>query len=112
MGSNHIRILKMIKFLDLYKINQQHRSELTEAFLKVLDSGWYIMGEELKQFENEFAAYCDTKHCIGVANGLDALILIIRAYKELGMFADGDEIIVPSNTYIASILAISANNLT
>ena len=101
----------MIKFLDLKKINQQHRDTLISTFERVLDSGWFILGEELKQFENEFAAYCNVKHCIGVANGLDALILIIRAYKELGIFSDGDEIIVPSNTYIASILAISGNNL-
>lgn len=101
----------MIKFLDLYKINQSHKEELMKAFERVLDSGWYIMGNELKQFEKDFASYCDVKHAIGVANGLDALILIIRAYKELGIFKNGDEIIVPSNTYIASILAISANDL-
>lgn len=101
----------MIKFLDLYSINQAHKEELKEAFERVLDSGWFIMGNELKQFENDFAAYCGTKHAIGVANGLDALILIIRAYKELGLFNEGDEILVASNTYIASILAISANNL-
>ncbi|TCD17338.1 DegT/DnrJ/EryC1/StrS family aminotransferase [Pedobacter psychrodurus] len=101
----------MIKFLDLYKINQNHKKELLQAFERVLDSGWYIMGNELKQFESNFAVYCGVKHAIGVANGLDALILIIRAYKELGLFKDGDEIIVPANTYIASILAISANNL-
>ena len=101
----------MIKFLDLQGINQQHKFELKQAFERVLDSGWYIMGVELKQFEASFANYCGTKHAIGVANGLDALILIIRAYKELGIFSEGDEIIVPSNTYIASILAISANNL-
>lgn len=101
----------MIKFLDLYSINQSHKAELKDAFERVLNSGWYIMGAELKQFELDFAQYCGTKHAIGVANGLDALILIIRAYKELGVFSDGDEILVPSNTYIASILAISANNL-
>lgn len=101
----------MIKFLDLYKINQLHKTELIAAFERVLDSGWYIMGNELKQFENNFAIYCGTKHAIGVANGLDALVLIIRAYKELGVFNEGDEILVPSNTYIASILAISANKL-
>jgi dTDP-4-amino-4,6-dideoxygalactose transaminase len=101
----------MIKFLDLQKINAQYKEELTSAFNRVIDSGWYIMGNELKQFEQDFAAYCGTKHAIGVANGLDALILIIRAYKELGLFKEGDEILVPSNTYIASILAISANNL-
>ncbi|WP_295715722.1 DegT/DnrJ/EryC1/StrS family aminotransferase [Mucilaginibacter sp.] len=101
----------MIKFLDLLEINRRHKEELTKAFERVLDSGWYIMGNELNAFETDFAAYCGTKHAIGVANGLDALILIIRAYKELGIFQDGDEIIVPANTYIASILAISANNL-
>lgn len=102
----------MIKFLDLQAINNQYRAELKEAFERVLDSGWYIMGTELKQFEEDFAKYCGTKHAIGVANGLDALILIIRAYKEMGLFKDGDEILVPANTYIASILAISQNNLT
>lgn len=101
----------MIKFLDLQKINAEYKEELTKAFSRVLDSGWYIMGTELKQFETNFASYCGTKHAIGVANGLDALILIIRAYKELGLMQDGDEILVPSNTYIASILAISANGL-
>lgn len=101
----------MIKFLDLYKVNQGYKKELVEAFERVLDSGWYIMGEELKAFEKEFANYCETKHAIGVANGLDALILIIRAYKELSIFKEGDEIIVPANTYVASVLAISANNL-
>lgn len=102
----------MIKFLDLYKINQNHKEKLLKAFERVLDSGWYIMGTELKQFENDFASYCGVKYAIGVSNGLDALILIIRAYKELGVFKSGDEIIVPANTYIASILAISANDLT
>ncbi|WP_025145043.1 DegT/DnrJ/EryC1/StrS family aminotransferase [Pedobacter jeongneungensis] len=101
----------MIKFLDLYKINQRHKKDLVQAFEDVLDSGWYIMGNSLKKFESEFANYCGVKHAIGVANGLDALILVIRAYKELGLFKDGDEIIVPANTYIASILAISANQL-
>ena len=101
----------MIKFLDLQKINALHKDELLKAFNRVLDSGWYIMGTELEQFETEFATYCGTKHAIGVANGLDALILIIRAYKEMGFMKDGDEIIVPANTYIASILAITSNNL-
>jgi dTDP-4-amino-4,6-dideoxygalactose transaminase len=102
----------MVKFLDLKRINENHRGELIEAFARVLDSGWYILGEEVKNFEAEFATYCGVKHAIGVANGLDALMLIIKAYKELGVFADGDEILVPANTYIASILAISSNNLT
>lgn len=101
----------MIKFLDLKKINELHKTDLELAFKRVLDSGWYILGDEVSAFESKFAQYCGTKHAIGVANGLDALVLIIRAYKELGIFKDGDEILVPSNTYIASILAISANNL-
>lgn len=100
-----------MKFLDLQKINGQYRTELQNAFTKVLDSGWYISGQEVKNFETEFASYCNVKHCIGVANGLDALILIIRAYKEIGLMAEGDEIIVPANTYIASVLAISSNGL-
>jgi len=101
----------MISFLDLKKINAQYRHELIEACTKVIDSGWYIQGNECQEFEKEFAKYCATKYAIGVANGLDALTLIFRAYKELGVMKDGDEIIVPSNTYIASILAISENNL-
>ncbi|HTJ10954.1 MAG TPA: DegT/DnrJ/EryC1/StrS family aminotransferase [Dinghuibacter sp.] len=102
----------MIPFLDLKGINTRYQDELKEAFDRVLDSGWYILGKEVKDFEQAFAEYCGVGHAIGVANGLDALILIIRAYKELGVFGDGDEIIVPSNTYIASILAVSANDLT
>jgi dTDP-4-amino-4,6-dideoxygalactose transaminase len=102
----------MIPFLDLKEINQQYHKELKEACSRVIDSGWYIMGNELKAFEQEFTEYCGSKYCIGVANGLDALILTLRAWKELGKLNDGDEVIVPSNTYIASILAISENNLT
>ena len=101
----------MIPFLDLKGVNAQYREELIEACTRVIDSGWYVQGNECKEFEKEFAEYCGTKYAIGVANGLDALILIIRAYKEMGVMQDGDEIIVPSNTYIASILAISENNL-
>ncbi|WP_141052059.1 DegT/DnrJ/EryC1/StrS family aminotransferase [Aliarcobacter cryaerophilus] len=101
----------MISFLDLKGLNAQYRAELIEACTRVIDSGWYIQGNECKEFEAEFANYCGTKYAIGVANGLDALILILRAYKELGIMEDGDEVIVPSNTYIASILAISQNNL-
>ena len=101
----------MIPFLDLKGINTQYRAELIEACTRVIDSGWYIQGNECKEFDKEFANYCGTKHAIGVANGLDALILILRAYKEMGVMNDGDEVIVPSNTYIASILAISQNNL-
>ncbi|WP_323658116.1 DegT/DnrJ/EryC1/StrS family aminotransferase [Aliarcobacter butzleri] len=101
----------MISFLDLKGLNAQYRAELIEACTRVIDSGWYIQGNECKEFDKEFAEYCGTKYAIGVANGLDALILILRAYKELGIMEDGDEVIVPSNTYIASILAISQNNL-
>ena len=101
----------MIPFLDLKGLNAQYRAELIEACSRVIDSGWYIQGNECQEFDKEFASYCGTKYAIGVANGLDALILILRAYKELGIMNDGDEVIVPSNTYIASILAISQNNL-
>ena len=101
----------MIPFLDLKKNNQQYRGELIEAATNVIDSGWYIQGEQVKAFEKEFASYCGAKHCIGVGNGLDALILIFRAYKELGRLKEGDEVIVPANTYIASILAITENRL-
>ncbi len=102
----------MIPFLDLKSINAQYRNELIEACIGVIDSGWYIYGKEYQEFEKEFALYCGTKYAIGVANGLDALTLIIRAYKELGYFKEKDEVIVPANTYIASILAISENGLT
>ena len=101
----------MIPFLDLKNINQQYREELIAACTRVIDSGWYIGGNELEQFEQNFANYCGVKFAIGVANGLDALILTLRAWKELGKLKDGDEVIVPSNTYIASILAITANKL-
>ena len=102
----------MTPFLDLQSINAQYRAELIEACTRVIDSGWYIGGSELSQFEQEFAAFCGSAHCIGVANGLDALILTLRAWLELGRLQPGDEVIVPANTYIASILAISANGLT
>lgn len=102
----------MIPFLDLKAINQQYEEALKEACARVIDSGWYILGKEVEAFENEFADYCGSEYCIGVANGLDALILTLRAWKEMGKLKDGDEVIVPSNTYIASILAISENNLT
>lgn len=101
----------MIPFLDLKSINAQYRDELIEACTRVIDSGWYITGNEVTEFEENFAEYCGTKHAIGVANGLEALILTLRAWKEMGKLHAGDEVIVPSNTYIASILAISANDL-
>ena len=101
----------VIPFLDLKQVNAQYRKELIEVVTSVIDSGWYIQGEQVKTFEKEFASYCGSSHCIGVANGLDALILIFRAYKELGKLKEGDEVIVPANTYIASILAITENRL-
>ncbi|HGY1052281.1 TPA: DegT/DnrJ/EryC1/StrS family aminotransferase [Aeromonas salmonicida subsp. pectinolytica] len=101
----------MINFLDLKVINNQYQQELKDACARVIDSGWYIMGNELTQFETEFAAYCGVKHAIGVANGLDALILTLRAWKEQGKLQAGDEVIVQANTYIASVLAITENEL-
>ena len=101
----------MIKFIDLQKINLLHKAEIEEELLKVFRSGWYILGNKVEEFENNFASYCGVKHCIGVGNGLDALILILMAYKELGFIEEGDEVIVPANTFIATILSISQNNL-
>lgn len=98
----------MIQFLDLKKLNEKYYEEISDAMDTVLKSGWYIMGENVRKFEREFAMYCGTKYCVGVANGLDALTLIIKAYG----IGEGDEVLVPSNTYIASILAISANGAT
>lgn len=101
----------MVKFLDLEKINAQYRQELKNVCERVIDSGWYILGKEVESFEEEFASYCGAKYCLGVANGLDALTLTLRAWKELGKINTGDEVIVPANTYIASVLAISENGL-
>ncbi|MFA0568288.1 DegT/DnrJ/EryC1/StrS family aminotransferase [Vibrio gallaecicus] len=101
----------MIEFLSLKKINAQYSDDLKKACEKVIDSGWYIMGEELEKFEKEFSEYCGTKYAIGVANGLDALSLVLRAWIELGLLKPGDEVIAPANTYIASILAITENDL-
>jgi dTDP-4-amino-4,6-dideoxygalactose transaminase len=96
----------MIKFLDLKKINEPYEAAFQEKLKSVLESGWYILGNEVKAFETNFAAYCGTKHCIGVGNGFDALVLIFKGYIQLGKLQKGDEVIVPANTYIASILAI------
>ena len=101
----------MIKFLDLQKINARDAVEIKEAVNRVIDSGWYLLGNEVAIFEKEFASYCDVEHCIGVANGLDALRLIFKAYMELEKLKEGDEVIVPANTYIASILSITDNRL-
>ena len=98
----------MIPFLSLKPVNEQYRAELDAAIQRVLDKGWYLLGQEITDFENAFAEFCGVKNCVGVGNGLDALSLIIKAYG----FGPGDEIIVPSNTYIATILAISQNGCT
>ena len=96
----------MIKFLDLKKINAPYETLFQEKLKLVLDNSWYILGNEVKTFESSFADYCGTKYCIGVGNGFDALVLIFKGYIELGKLQKGDEVIVPANTYIASILAI------
>jgi len=101
----------MIKFLDLQKINAQYADELKQAAAEVIDSGWFLLGERVKLFESNLAGYVSMKHAVGVANGLDALRLILRAYLEMGFMKEGDEIIVPANTFIASILAITDNRL-
>ena len=96
----------MIKFLDLKKINQPYENAFQIKLKNVLERGWYILGDEVKLFEENFAAYCDSKHCIGVGNGFDALTLIFKGYIQLGKMQKGDEVIVPANTYIASIVSI------
>lgn len=96
----------MIHFLNLKKLNQPFETAFQKKMKQFLEVGWYILGDEVKQFEKDFATYCGTKHCIGVGNGLDALVLIFKAYIHLGKLQKGDEVIVPANTYIASILAI------
>lgn len=101
----------MIKFLDLQKITQKYATEIHEAVNRVVDSGWYLQGQENEHFEKNYAEYIGSEFCIGVANGLDALRLILKAYIELGVMKEGDEIIVPANTYIASVLAITDNRL-
>jgi len=101
----------MIKFLDLQKVNLNHQEEIETKLSQVFRSGWFLMGQELSSFESNLSQYIGAKHAIGVANGLDALRLILRGYIEMGIMDRGDEILVPSNTYIASILAISDNGL-
>ena len=100
-----------IPFLSLHDVTAKYKDEIHEAVLRVVDSGWYLQGKENEQFEKHYAEYIGTKHCIGCANGLDALIWIFRAYIELGVMQPGDEVIVPANTYIATILAITENGL-
>lgn len=101
----------MVKLLDLQSITMQHGDEYKAAVNRVIESGWFLQGNENKQFEQDYANYIGTDECIAVANGLDALYLIMRAYKEMGIMQDGDEIIVPANTYIATIIGITRNNL-
>jgi len=96
----------MIKFQDSHKINARFEDEFKESFQRFLDSGYYILGNEVSVFEKNYSKYCGTKYCVGVSNGLDALILIFKGYIELGMLKKGDEVLVPANTYIASILSI------
>lgn len=100
-----------VPFLDLQAINARHADALKAAAARVIDSGWYILGDELAAFEREFAHYCGVRHVIGVGNGLDALALLLRGYIELGRLAEGDEVIVPANTFIASFLAVTGNRL-
>lgn len=102
----------MIKFLDIQRITASFEPMLSEEVQRVISSGWYLLGEEVAKFEKNFAAYCDSTHCVGVANGLDALTLILMAWREINRWNVGDEVIVPANTYIASILAISRVGLT
>lgn len=101
----------MIKFLDLEKVTASHGKEINDAVSRVVNSGWYLQGKENEKFEKDFAEYIGTKYAVGCANGLDALIWIFRAYIEMGVMKPGDEVIVPANTYIASILALSENGL-
>ena len=101
----------MIKFLDLQKVTTKYADEIHEAVKRVVDSGWYLQGQENERFETDYGNYIGTKYTIGVANGLDALIWIFRAYIEMGIMKEGDEVIVPANTYIASISAITENRL-
>ncbi len=100
-----------VPFLSAREINARYADELKAAAARVIDSGWYVLGDELAAFEREFADYCGVGHAVGVGNGLDALSLILRGYKELGMLREGDEVIVPGNTFIATFLAITENRL-
>lgn len=102
---------KMIKFLDLQKVTQKNEREILEAVTRVVESGWFLQGAENERFEKDYATYIGSKYCVGCANGLDALIWIYRAYIEMGVMQPGDEVIVPANTYIASILALTENKL-
>ena len=111
MSKTYLKIMK-VPFLSLKDVTAMHGEEIQAAVKRVIDSGWYLQGKENEVFERNYADYIGTKYCIGCANGLDALIWIYRAYIELGVMQPGDEVIVPANTYIASILAITENGLT
>ncbi len=102
---------EMIKFLDLQRVNHQYRQSLIDAAVRVIDSGWYINGEEVVNFEREFADYCGAKYCVGVGNGLDALTIILKSYIELGRLKCGDKVLIPSNTFIATALAVTQSGL-
>lgn len=103
--------MELIKLLDLQKVTQRYAAEIHEATRRVIDSGWYLLGKETELFEKKYTDYIGANHCIGVANGLDALRIILRAYIEMGVMQEGDEIIVPANTFIASVIAITDNRL-
>lgn len=103
--------MELVKLLDLQKVTQRYSAEIHEAVRRVIDSGWYLLGKETELFEKKYAHYIGTNHCIGVASGLDALRIILRAYIEIGIMQEGDEIIVPANTFIASIISITDNRL-
>jgi dTDP-4-amino-4,6-dideoxygalactose transaminase len=111
VGQNYMYHRDIIPFLDLKAVNASYEPELSRAIKRVLDSGWYLLGSEVENFEKEYANYIGSEHCIGVGNGLDALRLIFKAYLELGVMHEGDEIIIPANTYIASVLAVTDNRL-
>lgn len=102
---------RIVKYSDLTKNTARYSAEIEEAVRRVVNSGWYLRGKETERFEKDFAAYIGTTHCVGCGNGLDALTLILRAYVEMGVMKEGDEVIVPANTYIASILAVTENKL-
>ena len=101
----------MIKFLELQKLNRQYSDELKNVASEVIDSGWYLLGQRVKLFEDDLAKYTENKYAIACASGLDALRLIFRAYIEMGVMNEGDEVIVPANTFIASLFAITDNKL-
>lgn len=111
MQAKNVKMNKIIKYSDLTKNAERYSSEIEEAVKRVVNSGWYLRGKETERFEHDFASYIGTAHCVGCGNGLDALTLILRAYIEMGVMTEGDEVIVPANTYIASILAVTENKL-